>query len=1362
MKRYLSLLLAVLLMAGLVPAHESAYASTALDNWTQRASGSSDIIYGVAYGNGVFVAGGDRIVTSTDGETWSTVASPPGFSFLASVSYGGGLFIGVGWSGNLFTSPDGTTWTARTSGTASVLRDAVFGDNLYVVVGDGGYILTSPDGETWTSRNSNTSYALNRITYGNGRYVAVGSYGAIVTSTDGMNWSSSTSGTTNQLYGATYGKGIFVVAGYEELILTSTDGTTWTERQRIPSDNPFFPTAGMYYRAFFGNGLFIVSGQSGKLASSTDGINWTSANTGLWDTFWGIGYGQGYYFLTAGQGKILQAEALTNAEAPSISTEPADQTVNVGDTSPALSVVATVSDGGERSYQWYSSTADSNSGGTLIDDATSATYAAPTASAGTTYYYVVVTNTNNSVSGVKTAATTSSAAKVTVNALVNAEAPSIGTEPADQTVNVGDTSPALSVVATVSDGGERSYQWYSSTADSNSGGTLIDDATSATYAAPTASAGTTYYYVVVTNTNNSVSGVKTAATTSSAAKVTVNALVNAEAPSIGTEPADQTVNVGDTSPALSVVATVSDGGERSYQWYSSTADSNSGGTLLDEATSATYAVPTTSAGTAYYYVVVTNTNNSVSGVKTATITSRAAKVSVNALVNAEAPSINVQPANQTANIGATGPVLSVVATVSDGGELSYQWYSSAANSNSGGTLLDNVTSATYAAPTTSAGTAYYYVVVTNTNNSVSGVKTATITSRAAKVSVNALVNAEAPSINVQPANQTANIGATGPVLSVVATVSDGGELSYQWYSSAANSNSGGTLLDNVTSATYAAPTTSAGTTYYYAVVTNTNNSVSGVKTATATSSAAKVIVNELVNAEAPGISVQPADQTVNVGDTSPTLSVVATVSDGGELSYQWYSSAANSNGGGTLIDGATSAAYAAPTTNAGTTYYYAVVTNTNNSVSGETTATATSIAAKVTVNVTVSFDSNGGSTVSSQSLSLNGLVTRPTDPTKTGYTFSGWYSDTGLTSAFDFSTPLTVNTTLYAKWTTQSTRKSDRSGKSSSTQSDTTSATNGKLTLPVGKAGDVSLDGEITVQIPAGASTKELEMTIQKWADTQDLLTSKDRLLSAVFEISKNLPENLSKDISLILTFNPDAVQDGQRPGVFYYDASTQAWVEVAGAVVKDDTISVNVNHFTPYAVFAVDENGTTAEGTQQTVRLTDIAGHWAESSIDQAAIAGIVNGFPDGTFKPDAVVTREEFAVMLMNALKPEGDGVQLTFSDNGEIGAWARKALEQAVEAGIINGFEDNMLHPDGQITRTEMAVMIARALGQSTQASVATGFSDDSQIPGWAKGAVAAMKELGVLKGKEADAFAPDDHLTRAEAVAVLLRMLAFQDR
>lgn len=317
----------------------------------------------------------------------------------------------------------------------------------------------------------------------------------------------------------------------------------------------------------------------------------------------------------------------------------------------------------------------------------------------------------------------------------------------------------------------------------------------------------------------------------------------------------------------------------------------------------------------------------------------------------------------------------------------------------------------------------------------------------------------------------------------------------------------------------------------------------------------------------------------------------------------------------------------------------------------------------------------------------------------------------------------------------------------------------GNLTLPAGKAGEVSLGDEIKIFIPANATGKVLKLTIDKVSDIQKLITNKDVLLSPVFEVLKNFGENFDKPVTLSFKFDPTSLKSNEKPVVFYYDEAKKEWVKVGGTV-SGNNITVDVDHFTKYAVLAVaDTTPSATDGSTATkASFSDIAAHWAEASIKQAVNLGIVSGYPDGTFKPDRTVTREQFAVMLMNALKPQGDGEALTFTDKAKISPWAQKSVAQAVYAGVITGYKDSSFRPNAEITRAEMAAMIAKALGQTDLAAAASGFADDKDIPEWAKGAVAAMKKLGIVDGKGANQFAPGGKTTRAEAVTVLLKMQA----
>jgi hypothetical protein len=153
----------------------------------------------------------------------------------------------------------------------------------------------------------------------------------------------------------------------------------------------------------------------------------------------------------------------------------------------------------------------------------------------------------------------------------------------------------------------------------------------------------------------------------------------------------------------------------------------------------------------------------------------------------------------------------------------------------------------------------------------------------------------------------------------------------------------------------------------------------------------------LVNAKTPSINTQPTGVTVNKGDSNPMLSVAASLSDGGTLTYQWYSNTTNSNSGGSAIIEATNTSYAAPTNTAGMTYYYVVVTNTNNSVTGSKTAFATSIAALVNIKEVPTGSiiiAGGASAINTATVSLS-LTRSGTDVTKmrfsdNGQTWSDW------------------------------------------------------------------------------------------------------------------------------------------------------------------------------------------------------------------------------------------------------------------------------------------------------------------------------------------------------------------------------------
>ncbi|MBA2937664.1 S-layer homology domain-containing protein [Paenibacillus sp. CGMCC 1.16610] len=172
---------------------------------------------------------------------------------------------------------------------------------------------------------------------------------------------------------------------------------------------------------------------------------------------------------------------------------------------------------------------------------------------------------------------------------------------------------------------------------------------------------------------------------------------------------------------------------------------------------------------------------------------------------------------------------------------------------------------------------------------------------------------------------------------------------------------------------------------------------------------------------------------------------------------------------------------------------------------------------------------------------------------------------------------------------------------------------------------------------------------------------------------------------------------------------------------------------------------------------FADVSKHWASDEISRAAAKGIVNGYADGSFKPDEPMTRLQFAAMLVRALGLKSEPSKRTFTDQADIPAWAKGELGAALEAGILQGYEDQSLRPNASINRTEMVVMLVRAYSPKEDGSLSTKFSDSSLIPAWALQAVSQAVSLGLINGRENQTFEPFVTATRAEAVTVVMRML-----
>lgn len=210
-----------------------------------------------------------------------------------------------------------------------------------------------------------------------------------------------------------------------------------------------------------------------------------------------------------------------------------------------------------------------------------------------------------------------------------------------------------------------------------------------------------------------------------------------------------------------------------------------------------------------------------------------------------------------------------------------------------------------------------------------------------------------------------------------------------------------------------------------------------------------------------------------------------------------------------------------------------------------------------------------------------------------------------------------------------------------------------------------------------------------------------------------------------------------------------------------------------------------------------DLEGHWAKATVLEALSLGFAAGFADGTFRPDRPITRQELTVLLARALLPDAgrrgaaldrpDGKEepseaqtaselaASFADAEDIAPWAAPYVLEAARSQWVNGYADGTFRGASHVTRQELAAMVARAAGYVAAGSAPAGeersraaaerlagYADRGELQPWAEEPMARLVEAGILRGNAEQRLKPNDATTRAEATAVLLRLLEAQSR
>jgi|GEM_PF-3252693 len=183
-------------------------------------------------------------------------------------------------------------------------------------------------------------------------------------------------------------------------------------------------------------------------------------------------------------------------------------------------------------------------------------------------------------------------------------------------------------------------------------------------------------------------------------------------------------------------------------------------------------------------------------------------------------------------------------------------------------------------------------------------------------------------------------------------------------------------------------------------------------------------------------------------------------------------------------------------------------------------------------------------------------------------------------------------------------------------------------------------------------------------------------------------------------------------------------------------------------------------------IAFTDVANHWAKNVTNDLGSRMIVHGEGGGLYRPEAAVTRSEFAAVVVNALGLTGKGETTAFTDV-DLSHWYYKAVKVAHAYGLIAGYDDLRFRPMDTLTREQAMVIAAKAMqltglidkhsDPQTASELLNAFADAKDVSGWALDSVAHCLQIGIITGESAMKLAPAAEITRAQMAVIVHALL-----
>jgi hypothetical protein len=177
-------------------------------------------------------------------------------------------------------------------------------------------------------------------------------------------------------------------------------------------------------------------------------------------------------------------------------------------------------------------------------------------------------------------------------------------------------------------------------------------------------------------------------------------------------------------------------------------------------------------------------------------------------------------------------------------------------------------------------------------------------------------------------------------------------------------------------------------------------------------------------------------------------------------------------------------------------------------------------------------------------------------------------------------------------------------------------------------------------------------------------------------------------------------------------------------------------------------------------------ASFWGYGAITSLSTMGYVYGYPDGVFQPNSQITRAEVAAIMDKVLNLAPYTPQSPTFTDVKPDDWFYQAVETANHAGIEIGYHDGAFHPNAPISRQEIACVLVQALGKSqladSNAQAVTKFLDDRDIAWWSRGFIYVALQEGIVRGYPDNTYRPENMNTRAEACAMIEKFLGINSK